>query len=177
MEWKYIQKVLSFFNFGPSLKHWIETVYAETNSQVLNNGWATAPFILSRGVRQGCPLSPYLFLISAEILGIIIRQNDKIEGVKMEDKEYKVSQYVDDTCLTIKANKESLQEVIDVFKRFEKYAGSKVNYDKTEIMPIGNLKDTQFKLKTSKRIKWTNGPVKLLGIMITSDTNKLANLN
>ena len=57
----------------------------------------------------------------------------------MEDKETTIIQYADDTCLTVKANEKSVQEVISVFERFEKYS---CNYDKTEITPTCKLQDT-----------------------------------
>ena len=177
LEWKFIKKVLVFFNFGKSFCDWIDTLYNNTSSQVLNNGWASEPFSISRGVRQGCPLSPYLFLICAEILAIMIRQNENIEGIKLGSLEYKVSQYADDTCLTIIADVKGFQEVITIFDRFEKISGLRINYDKTEIMPIGSLKNTQFKLKTNKKLKWTHGPVRLLGIMITTEKKDLISLN
>ena len=58
----------------------------------------------------------------------------------MGETEYKISQYADDTCLTILANKKNMQKKITVFDKFEKYSGLKVNYHKTEIMPVGSFK-------------------------------------
>ena len=139
LEWKFIQKVLTSFNFGPNFKFWIDTIYRNSSRQILNNCWATAPFTWSRGVRQECPLSQYLFVICAEILGILIRHNTQIEGINIAGKEYRISQYANDANLTIKASEACLQEVIEVFEWFERISGLKVNYDKSEIMPIGIL--------------------------------------
>ena len=57
IEWKYLQKCLEIFNFGPQLQQWIAVMYNDISSCILNNGFATRHFNLSRGVRQGCPLS------------------------------------------------------------------------------------------------------------------------
>jgi len=70
--------------------------YCNSQSCILNNGWASNFFVLNRGVRQGCPLSPYLFILSVEVLANAIR----------EDKEIKLSQYADDTALILDGSEE-----------------------------------------------------------------------
>ena len=52
---------------------------------------------IQRGVRQGCPLSPYLFILSAEVLATAIRKNTNIKGISVNGVEIKLSQYADDT--------------------------------------------------------------------------------
>ena len=73
IEWKYLQKSLEVFNFGPQLRKWITVLYNGISSCVLNNGFATKHFNLGRGVRQGCPLSGILFVIGTEILSNAIK--------------------------------------------------------------------------------------------------------
>ena len=54
-----------------------------------------------RGVRQGCPLSPYLFILCVEILASAVRNNDRIKGICISETEYNISQYADDTTLIL----------------------------------------------------------------------------
>ena len=86
LEWSFIERTLQYFGFGPSLRKWIQTFYKKIESCILNNGWASSFFELQRGVRQGCPLSPYmyLFILSAEILAKAIRSNNEIKGLTIK---------------------------------------------------------------------------------------------
>ena len=60
LEFDFVEKALSFFDFGENILQWVKVFYTNISSCVLNNGWFSEFFILGRGMRQGCPLSPYL---------------------------------------------------------------------------------------------------------------------
>ena len=99
VEWDFIQQTLNLFNFGSSLKQWVKTLYTNTESAVLHNGYTTDYFKLSRGVRQGCPLSPYHFILAIEILADKVKQGCIIQAIKIFETEHKISQFADDTTL------------------------------------------------------------------------------
>ena len=101
LKWSFIQKTLLHFGFGSSLLNWIKAFYCNIESCTLNNGWASDFFKLDRGVTQGCPLSPYLFILPVERLADAIRQNKEICGINVNGKEIKLSQYADDTTLIL----------------------------------------------------------------------------
>ena len=75
-------KCLKAFNFGQDFRHWVKLFYKNIQSCVVNNGVATNYFSLTCGVRQGDPLSPYLFIIAVETLAIATWNNALIKGMK-----------------------------------------------------------------------------------------------
>ena len=92
LSWNFIFECLNFFNFGKSIQQWIEVFYKNISSCIIQNGIVSEYFKPGRGCRQGDPISPYLFIICAEILGILIRNNRDIKGIKINGEEYKISQ-------------------------------------------------------------------------------------
>ena len=115
IEHEFLYKALECFNFGPSFIKWIQTFYNNLSSCVLNNGFFSSPFQLERGVRQGDPLSPYLFLIAIEIMAISIRTNENIEGIKIGEDETRSLLYADDMTATL-ANISSVEKMINLWK-------------------------------------------------------------
>ena len=99
IEWPFIMKTLDYFKFGTGVKKWVSTFYTNMESAVLDNGFATDWFKSSRGVRQGCLLSPYLFILSAEILAYKIRQDPEFKGTKLFGNDVKLSLFSNDTNL------------------------------------------------------------------------------
>ena len=87
VNWIFLHKTLSKFNLGDTFKKWIKLLYNNIQSTVINNGYFSPYFNLRRGVRQGCPISAYLFLLVVETLAISIRSNKYIQGINVKGKE------------------------------------------------------------------------------------------
>ena len=131
LDWQFIQTVFELSNYGEKILNWIKIRQNGSKSVVSQNGYFSKPINLERGCRQGDPVSPYIFVICAEILGIAIRENKRIEGIKIFGYEHKISQYADVTTLITKNCKSNLNRVLDTLKFFHKVSSLKVNIEKT----------------------------------------------
>ena len=78
VRWSFLQKVLGAFGFEDEWIDWVMSCVNSTSFSVLINGEHSNLFGASRGLRQGDPLSPYLFLLLVEGLGWLIKRN--VEG-------------------------------------------------------------------------------------------------
>ena len=82
LSWNFLHKVLKYFNFGPTIQNWVKVFYSNIVSSVNQGGNLSEFFNIERGNWQGDPLSPYLFILCAEVLAIKIRNNKQIGGLK-----------------------------------------------------------------------------------------------
>ena len=81
-------------------------------------------------MRQGYPLSPYLFILCAQVLAEKIRDTKDIKGIFVNQNEMKISQYAYDTTLILDGSKESLTLSLQVLERFRTVSGLKLNNKK-----------------------------------------------
>ena len=153
---------------------WFQTLYKNIDSCVLNNGWASCFFQLQRGVRQGCPLSPYLFILSAEILAKAARSNKNIKGISVNNSEIKISQYADDTTFILNGTSESLSATLQTFGSM---SGLRLDRKKTEALWIGSMVGNKEKLVPEMNVKWPENKVKVFGVWLSTDPNITLNIN
>ena len=92
IEWEYLKAALKAFNFGPN---WIDVLYNEASSCIINNGHASSFFRLQRSVRQGCPLSCLLCITGTELFARALKNDQSMKGINVETKEIKKTQYAD----------------------------------------------------------------------------------
>ena len=132
-------------------------------------------FKLFCGLRQGCPLSPLLYIISSEILNLAIRNDNSVKGIMVENTEIIISAYADDTTIYLK-DFGSLHRVVHILETFQIYSGLKINLDKSELLPLGLFKDNHPDLNNDD-LHFTANPVRLLGVVFSSDLSNIFELN
>jgi hypothetical protein len=86
LSWQYMKALLLAFGFNKDWISWIMNLISSTFFSILINGVPSQPFSPSRGIRQGDPLSPFLFVIMAKGLGCYIKasiQNGSLQGLPL----------------------------------------------------------------------------------------------
>jgi hypothetical protein len=144
-------------------------LYTNPVLKIKNNGHISDQFKITRGIKQGCPLSSLLFIIVVEILSLRIKQNNQIKGYKIvigeQRRELKISQYADDSTLLLH-DEHQIIESLNEIQKITDVAGPKLNIKKTVGHSLG--KSRQLALGECHGIKITTGQVKCLGIYVGS---------
>ena len=140
IEWAYIIKVLEHMNFGEKFINTIKCIYkmGETKSSVQVNGFISPFFEVQRGIRQGCPLSPLLYVIATELVANFIRQTPLLKGIPLYGINTRITKYADDTSIFIRSWDE-IAKVFDIFELFELASGSKLKKEKTQLLQLGSF--------------------------------------
>ena len=169
ISWKFIHKTLDYFNFGPSFKRWIKLFQTGSESCILQNGHMTEYFSLLRGCRQGDPISPYIFILCAEVLSHMIKKDINIKGIIINNKEFTLSQYADDTQIFLDGSEMSLKKTLEKLNSFDIMSGLKLNIEKTRAIWIGSMNKSNRILCNDFKLDWNQGPFKILGVTFTAE--------
>lgn len=175
IEWRYMFATLKKFGFGDKFMTLLKMLYASPKSSVLTNRDKSPPFLLHRGTRQGCCLSPMLFALALEPLAISIRASPRIAGISCGTSESTIGLYADDVVLTLSDARTSLSPLLDLINGFGKLSGFTINWQKSLFMPLadgldsGFLDNLPFKLSTDHFV--------YLGIKIARNPKLLFKLN
>lgn len=126
---------------GSYLIAWMETIYNHPKAWIKMNNMTSEPLILSRGVHQSCPLSPFIFNICMEAFAMAIRQDDHIKGVTCNGQQLKLAQNVDDTLLFFLLDpKASFLALTKKLTYYSKISGYKIHLDISEMMALNLTK-------------------------------------
>ena len=156
----YLWKVLNTFNLPSTFIKTIKALYAEARTQVAINGFFSDPFVVTRGIRQGDPLSCALFDLAIEPLACKIRNDPDIKGLKLPGiaDPIKAKFFADDTSVYL--NKEdSFDHLQTVLREWCHVSGARFNIEKTEVVPIGTMRHRNNVINTRKINQRDNEPL------------------
>ena len=165
VEWSFMRDTLLAMGFGPSFISWVDLFYRDVESSVDVNGHLYPFFSLSRGVRQGCPLSPLLYVLVAEVLACSIRANPRIIGLSLPGSVSPlpaISQYADDTSLVVTTD-DSIKATFETYSLFEKGSGAKLNQTKSKGLWLGSWTG---RTDPPMALDWSPSKLKILGVYL-----------
>ena len=177
ISWSFIESALAYFNFGTDIVNWFKTLYKDAKSNIHVNGQYSTWFPIKRGVRQGDPCSPYFYLIGAEILSIMLRNNTEIRGIVIKNIEYLLSQFADDTVLCLDGEEDSFRATIETLDKFSLISGLVINNEKTQMLWIGSRRNSKRKYMRDRNFMWDPGIIKILGINFSTNLDSILDIN
>jgi exonuclease III len=177
----YLWRTMEHFNIPQHFINTVRYLYTGAETVVMVNGVQSSRFRVTRGVRQGDPLSCLLFNIAIEPLACLIRNSD-LKGLDIPEHKGKtiVSLFADDTTVYL-SNTDSFETLQAILRRWCKASRARFNVGKTEIIPVGNptfrqkavkerrLNPTQDAILLDIHIAAEKEPVRLLGAWIGND--------
>ena len=150
----YMFHCLRHFNFGEDLINWIQLFYSNPQNAIMNNGHMTDFFKVKRGVRQGCPLSPYIFIICIELLSYEVEHNNNIKGINIEGQDIKRTLFADDATFITDGTENSFTHLINVLDNFSHISGLRLNSSKCNALRIGSTTQTDVSYFKHRKFQW-----------------------
>ncbi|XP_010463143.1 PREDICTED: uncharacterized protein LOC104743796 [Camelina sativa] len=170
VEWNYLEAILKKLGFADKWCNWVMKCITTVSYSVLINGSPSKKIIPQRGLRQGDPLSPYLYLLCTEGLSSLISTSVKanhIHGFRASRNGPAISHmlFADDSLLFCKADEEECNKLLDLLKIYASASGQHVNFQKSAILFGKNIHpNTQQNIKNLTGIIKVGGFGKYLGL-------------
>ncbi|XP_057803173.1 uncharacterized protein LOC131018471 [Salvia miltiorrhiza] len=177
VDWSFLDIMMGKMRFSQRWRNWISGCLRSSTANVLINGSPSGEFQLERGLRQGDPLSPFLYLIVAEGLSLLTERAVKeklLEPVEIGVEKIKVShlQYADDTMFVASGKVSHAWAFKSILTLLEKLSGLSVNFEKSSLFGIGIPSPICLQLASVIGCKLDSLPTKYLGIRIGSRLNR-----
>ena len=147
VDWNFILTIMKKMGFGEIWIRWIRWCISTASFSVMINGTPTGFFQSSRGLRQGDPLSPYLFVIAMEVFSVFIKravEGDFLSGSRVKGRSEEgvlISHllFADDILVFCKPSQEQLTYLSWLLMWFEAASGLRINLEKSELIPVGRV--------------------------------------
>lgn len=146
VSWDYLDSILDQKGFGFTWRRWMRVCLSSGSSSILINASPSSEFRLGRGLRQGDPLSPFLFTLVMEGLNEAIKkavQNNTYVGTKIGDDNILLTHsfFADDSIFFGEWSVENILNLTRILFCFQKSAGLKLNLEKSVLFGLGQNHD------------------------------------
>ena len=118
-----------------------------------------------------------LLLICAEIMSIMIRQSNSVQGIKIADEKILLSQFADDTAFFLNGTRDCFCSCIRILQRFASVSCLQLNYDKSTAVWIGPLRNSKIKIMSELNFTWNPATFKVLGVIFSTYIQEIVLLN
>nr|GEW42139.1 RNA-directed DNA polymerase, eukaryota, reverse transcriptase zinc-binding domain protein [Tanacetum cinerariifolium] len=144
VRWDYLDDVLKNFGFGDKWRGWIQNCLKSSRGFVIVNGSPTNEFQFCRGLKQGDPLSPFLFLLIMESLHISVQRvvdANMFRGISIGTSiQFSHLFYADDVVFMGQWSDSNIETIVHVLECFHRASGLRINMNKSKIMGISVAK-------------------------------------
>lgn len=177
---RYLDSVMASMNFPSIWRKWISECVGTATASVLVNGCPTEEFLIERSLRQGDPLSPFLFLLAAEGFNAIMNATvgaHKFSGYAVGHVgELRLThlQFADDTLIIGDKSWQNVRTTRAVLLLFEKISGLKVNFNKSMLTGVNILDSWLSEAALVMNCRRGTIPFVYLGLSIGGDSRKYA---
>lgn len=139
VEWDYLFSVLGKFGFGSKFISWIQLLYSAPITCVTTNSQRSDYSPLTRGTRQGCPISPPLLAVAIEPLSIALKSSPLFTGIYRGGLEHRVSLYANDLLLYFTDPDNCKDDILQILTTFGSFSGYKLNISKSKCFLINEV--------------------------------------
>lgn len=141
VSWTYLLDMMRARGFGQRWRDWISMLLSSASSRVLVNGAAGPVIRHRRGLRQGDPLSPFLFILAMEPLQQLLInavQEGALSKIKGRVPAYRTSMYADDVAIFLNPVKQEVLTLRSILRAFGDATGLRVNFSKSTVLAINS---------------------------------------
>ena len=177
VEWDFLDFVLRMKGFGSLWRKWILGCLSTVSYSIFINGRPRGKFKGSRGLRQGDPLSPFLFTLVADVLGRLIdkaKDSDAIHGFFVGRNKVEVThlQFADDTLLFMEPNHNVFINFLRLLEVFGAVLGLRVNLTRSTLLGINIDEDLLQNFALISGCEIGVWPIKYLGLPLGGNPRK-----
>ncbi|KAM0062513.1 putative RNA-directed DNA polymerase [Helianthus debilis subsp. tardiflorus] len=178
LSWNFLESILLQMGFPARWCDWIMAIIRSTRASVLINGSPTMEFNCSRGLRQGDPLSPFLFLIAMEALSGIMKKASEVDlfrGIQNNGLMLSHFLYADDAIFLGEWSDTNILNLQRILRCFHLASGLKVNLSKCSLFGVGVEESDVVRKANMLNCKVGSFPFKYLGLYVGANMNLVRN--